>query len=511
MTILVLGSNGMAGSMIVRRLTDLGHAVTGISRNKIDILNSNWSEKLGAQVNDIVINCIGLIPQKVRMDAENESKFMYCNGDFSQALAKFCQQRQARLIHLSTNCVFKGGSKCEDDVPDADDIYGRSKAAGEPVSSALVLRCSIIGPEKGTAVSLLEWALSQRQTRGYTNHAWNGITTLELANLIHAFIRDGFDNGLLHLYSSNTMSKFDLIKELYTIWGHDGIVVPFETEKPYDKTLTSNSFAPTKTIQEQLRELWEYQQPRLLQRLNSSPFPHMVQDNFLEERFATALQNEILSLSAELFDRYQNPFEAKFTLRDKFNLPSQLSKLFTYWTSDLFLHELSTLTGYNLFNDLTRNFCGVHLYDAGDKLDIHVDAGLHPTTKQKKHVTVGLYLSYNYREGDGCELELWSGSSAGQANPTLNKCEQRIAPLFNRLVVFVNNDYAWHGNPRPLTGDGCRRIFVTISFLSEEYDDMNKREKALFVKRPEDPEDAEKDRLRLLRADPDKYKEVYRV
>jgi Rps23 Pro-64 3,4-dihydroxylase Tpa1-like proline 4-hydroxylase len=436
---------------------------------------------------------------------------MYCNGEFPHTLAKLCEARQTQLIHLSTNCVFKNGAKCEDDTPDADDIYGRSKAAGEPVGGALVLRCSIIGPEKGTAVSLMDWALAQKQTRGYTNHAWNGITTLELANLIHSFIRDGFSNGLLHMYSSNCLSKYELIKELYTIWNHDGIVEPYETEKPYDKTLRSNSFVPKKTIQEQLRELYEYQQERFLGGLSLSPFPHMVQDNFLHEGFATALQKEILSLPAELFDRYQNPFEAKFTLRDKFNLPAQLSKLFTYWTSDMFLNELSTLTGFKLLNDPTRNFCGIHLYDTGDKLDIHVDAGLHPTTKQKKQVTVGLYLSYNYKEGDGCELELWSGSSAGQENPILDKCERRIAPLFNRLVVFVNNDYAWHGNPCPLSGSDCRRIFVTISFLSEEYTDTNKRVKALFVKRPNEPEDADKDRLRLLRADPDKYKEVYRV
>ena len=283
MTILVLGSNGMAGSMIMRRLADLGHRVIGITRNELDICKKNWADSFRALAGDIVINCIGMIPQKIAATAENESKFMYCNGEFPHTLAEMCGARQVQLIHLSTNCVFKGGAKREEDAPDADDIYGKSKATGEPVGGALVLRCSIIGPEKGTAVSLMDWALVQKQTRGYTNHTWNGITTLELANLIHSFIRNGFSNGLLHMYSLNCLSKYELIKELYTIWNHDGIVEPYETEKPYDKTLRSNSFVPTKTIQEQLRELYEYQQPRFLGGLSLSPFPHMVQDNFLQE------------------------------------------------------------------------------------------------------------------------------------------------------------------------------------------------------------------------------------
>jgi hypothetical protein len=78
--------------------------------------------------------------------------------------------------------------------------------------------------------------------------------------------------------------------------------------------------------------------------------------------------------------------------------------------------------------------------------------------------------------------------------------------------MFTCNDYAWHGNPTPaICKDDSSRIFITISYLSENFEDKNTRKKAFFVKRPEDPYDEEKDKLRYIRADNEKYKQVYRV
>ena len=242
------------------------------------------------------------------------------------------------------------------------------------------------------------------------------------------------------------------------------------------------------------------------------PFPYLVQDGFLDEPRATALQQEILSLSADRWDRYDNPFEQKFTLRDKYAFPEQLAALFEEWTSPAFVAQLGGLVGHDLVLDTTRNFWGVHTYGPGDRLDIHVDAGLHPTLGLKKQVTVGLYLSHQWKEEYGCALEVWKGTSCCAPDAKLLERTDRIAPLFNRLVLFTCNDFAWHGNPEPVTCPAeSKRIFLTISYLSQSTADENKRMKALFIKRPDDPEDPEKDRLRLLRADPERYKEVYRI
>jgi hypothetical protein len=87
-----------------------------------------------------------------------------------------------------------------------------------------------------------------------------------------------------------------------------------------------------------------------------------------------------------------------------------------------------------------------------------------------------------------------------------------IAPIFNRLVLFTNTDIAWHGNPTPLTGSSStKRIFVTLSYLSDDTSLINTNKKAYFIKRPNDPDDPEKDRLRLLRVNKETCDTVYRI
>lgn len=242
------------------------------------------------------------------------------------------------------------------------------------------------------------------------------------------------------------------------------------------------------------------------------PFPYYYLDDALPRSFATNLQNEILDIPSDAFDRYNNPFEQKYTLRDKSNYPKCLTELFSYLQSDIFIKYLSNFVGHQLILDTTKNFHGVHIYEKGDKLDIHVDAGIHPIQKLKKRVTLGIYLSKNWQEGYGCDLEIWEGENASKENPLLKQCVHKVAPLFNRLILFTNDDYSWHGNPEPATcPNDAKRIFVTISYLSEVTRlDCNKKQKAYFIKRPGDPEDPQKDKLRILRCDPVRFAEVYR-
>lgn len=238
------------------------------------------------------------------------------------------------------------------------------------------------------------------------------------------------------------------------------------------------------------------------------PYPHLYLDNaIIDEKFAIDLQNEILLLEKEKFDRYNNPFEEKLTLRDKFNYSPLLNKLFIYLESDEFINKLSKFINCQLYKDETRNFNGVHIYKTGEKLDIHLDAGIHPINKKKKHLTLGIYLSSNWKEEYKCELEIWDGRE-----DKLIKCANKIAPIFNRLILFTCNDYSYHGNPEPVNSpEDAKRIFITISYLSNIIDDnfKNQKQKAFFIARPNDPKDDEKDKLRLIRCNPELYKDVY--
>ena len=224
---------------------------------------------------------------------------------------------------------------------------------------------------------------------------------------------------------------------------------------------------------------------------SKTPFPYASQDNFLDETIAKNIQHEILNISDEAWDRYENPFEKKFTLRDKYAFPPYLKSLFQLLESEEFVTKISSVCGKRVYLDPTRNFWGVHKYTAGDKLDIHLDAAIHPMTQQKKYITFGLYLSSNWKDEYGCQLEIWRGDSS-----KIYEKVDSIAPVFNRMIIFTNTDVSWHGNPESVQCPlDSQRIFITISYLADH------RAKALFARRPLDLHDEEKDKLRVLRAD----------
>jgi|694.fasta_scaffold138821_3 hypothetical protein len=246
---------------------------------------------------------------------------------------------------------------------------------------------------------------------------------------------------------------------------------------------------------------------------NIKPYPYYYQDNILDPKFALELQKEILEIPKDAFDTYDNPFETKLTFRDKNNFPELSERLFKYLESDYYINKVSKLCGYKLIKDPNRNFTQIHTYENNGKLDIHLDAEVHPITKDYKMITLGIYLSYDWKDTYGCDLEIWNGDSWKESNHKIYDCVTKVAPIFNRLIIFTNTNNSWHGNPNIMDGNNdSKRIFVTISYLSpNENKDNNQifREKALFIQRPIDVYDEGKEKLIKIRADPVLYKTVY--
>jgi len=244
---------------------------------------------------------------------------------------------------------------------------------------------------------------------------------------------------------------------------------------------------------------------------NIKPYPFYYQDNILNTDFALELQKEILEIPKNDFDIYNNPFETKLTYRDKNNFPKLSNKLFEYLETPEFISKISKLCGYELLKDENRNFTQIHIFNNGDKLDIHLDAEVHPLTKDFKIITLGIYLSSNWHESYGCELEIWNGDSWKKPNYKIYDCIAKIIPIFNRLIIFTNTNNSWHGAPNITNGnENTKRIFFTISYLTPNLN-KNKlyREKALFIQRPIDIYDIEKEKLIKIRADSILYKTMY--
>ncbi|HUF05033.1 MAG TPA: SDR family oxidoreductase [Aridibacter sp.] len=234
--VLVLGAGGMLGHKLVQRLPGNGFdtwagvrvlseefARYGIAREEkivggIDATNPDSFRMAIESVGpDAVINAIGVIKQKEV--AEQAANTIEINSLFPHRLNEICREAGARLVHISTDCVFAGtsGGYTEADAPDAQDLYGRSKALGEVSSEgAVTIRTSIIGRELRSSHGLLEWFISNAggTVRGFVNAYFSGFTTEALAGVIASKILDISDmKGIYHV-ASERISKYGLLNRV---------------------------------------------------------------------------------------------------------------------------------------------------------------------------------------------------------------------------------------------------------------------------------------------------------
>ena len=165
----------------------------------------------------VVINCIGIIKQlKAAKDAETSIRV---NALFPHLLAEMCANANARLIHLSTDCVFSGekGFYSQDDNPDPVDLYGRTKLLGEVAGdNCLTLRTSIIGRDYVKNVGLIEWFLSNRGGRvgGYTKAIYSGFTTRALALIMADIIENHAELSGVVQIASDPINKYELLTRI---------------------------------------------------------------------------------------------------------------------------------------------------------------------------------------------------------------------------------------------------------------------------------------------------------
>jgi dTDP-4-dehydrorhamnose reductase len=245
MKIFVLGTTGMLGKYVSTYLKEKFDVVE-INRDSIDAANLKQEElntklrDLGVKKNDVIINCMGTI--KPRVDALGDLNAILVNSVFPRILSNVCQEIECKMIHPTTDCVYTGlkGSYNEDDKYDVNDVYGMSKAMGEP-SNCTTIRTSIIGEEVGQGRSLVEWVKSSanKTVNGFTNHKWNGITCLQFAKVCEEIINTkNFWVGTKHLHS-NTLNKKELVETISEIYNLNITVEPKETPTKCDRSIST--------------------------------------------------------------------------------------------------------------------------------------------------------------------------------------------------------------------------------------------------------------------------------
>jgi dTDP-4-dehydrorhamnose reductase len=231
MRVLVLGATGTLGHRLclewaerfecwgtarapleepVAELLASTHLITGVAAEQPATVRSAVEQARP----DVVVNCVGAVKQAEA--GQRPVPAIRTNSLFPQEVAEICGESSTRMVHVSTDCVFSGqrGNYSEDDVPDASDVYGRSKLLGEVSGPGLLtLRTSLIGRELRSSLGLLEWLISNRgdSVKGFSRAIFSGLTTIALAEEIGALLEDHPDlEGVWHL-ASEPVDKFELL------------------------------------------------------------------------------------------------------------------------------------------------------------------------------------------------------------------------------------------------------------------------------------------------------------
>jgi dTDP-4-dehydrorhamnose reductase len=295
--VVVLGVTGMLGAMILDVYADCEDLdLIGTYRGEIDkSLKEKYPDvefrKLDSEscsIDDVaeaikgsewVVNAIGVIKPFIHDDnAAETERAIRVNGLFPYILGKAADQTNAKVIQIATDCVYSGekGMYVEDDLHDALDVYGKSKSLGEAfLGNVMHVRCSIIGPELKNHLSLLDWFLGQEKgstVNGYSNHKWNGVTTLQYAKIALGIIRDNIEfDHIQHVIPGNLITKANLLRSFAKDFGRSDIAInEVEAPKVVDRTLsTLNTDMNTRiwkaagyenipTVEEMVEELAKY-------------------------------------------------------------------------------------------------------------------------------------------------------------------------------------------------------------------------------------------------------------
>lgn len=261
MKVLVLGASGMIGSTMLRILArNTSWDVIGSIRAAekpvssaeaaatwvcgVDLANLDHLARLYREVHpDVVVNCAGLT--KHLPSGNDPVPALTMNALLPHRLAELCVISRARLIHISTDCVFSGkkGNYRESDEPDATDVYGKTKHLGEVAGPGLVtLRTSTIGHEMGTRFGLLEWFLAQERCKGYRKAVFSGLPTVEFARVVRDLvIPDASLEGLYHV-GAEAIDKDTLLRLIARVYCKQ-IEIETDDQVAINRSLDSQRFA----------------------------------------------------------------------------------------------------------------------------------------------------------------------------------------------------------------------------------------------------------------------------
>ena len=212
----------------------------------------------------------------------------------------------------------------------------------------------------------------------------------------------------------------------------------------------------------------------------AQPFPYIALDGLFDPDLLGGIVAEFPRPGDIAWQRHRNRREVKLASSRDDLFPPLTRALLYHLNSATFLDFLSYVTGIpNLIGDSYFEGGGMHQIVPGGRLAIHADFNRHPRYGFDRRLNALLYLNADWRDDYGGHLELWDQQMQG--------CVQRIAPIFNRLVVFATTDTTYHGHPEPLTcPEGMTRKSLALYYYTNgrPAEEATDRHSTLFMARP---------------------------
>jgi Rps23 Pro-64 3,4-dihydroxylase Tpa1-like proline 4-hydroxylase len=228
---------------------------------------------------------------------------------------------------------------------------------------------------------------------------------------------------------------------------------------------------------ERLERIAEEQRPAFAA---ADPFPHVVIDDFLPVEIACAVHAEF-ERTERGWKHYQHYNERKAALTDVAQMQPATQQVFEALQSERFVGAIERLTGLDdLLSDPDLDGAGLHRSLRGGFLNLHVDFLSHTKNRHwSRQVNLLLYLNPDWQEAWGGELELWDRE--------LTRCVRKVAPVFNRCVIFHTCPGSYHGHPTPLAcPEGVSRKSLALYYFRDE-GEAQQLESTLYRGRPGDP------------------------
>ena len=220
---------------------DRERCITGVTAEDVESIRRSV-ERIRP---DAVVNCIGIVKQDP--SANDPLRALTVNAMLPHHAAAICESAGARLVHLSTDCVFHGdrGNYAESDIADARDLYGRTKLLGEVTDRGhcLTIRTSVIGRELHDAYGLAEWFFSQagKRVHGYTRAVFSGLTTNRLSRILGDILeKHPALHGLYHVAAA-PIAKYDLLVQLNDAFQCNAVIEP-DGSVVIDRSLDGSRF-----------------------------------------------------------------------------------------------------------------------------------------------------------------------------------------------------------------------------------------------------------------------------